>query len=181
MKNFARRIHFDGLLYLTNRIIARIPSHAFRLWFYRRALRCKIGKGSFIFMDAWFDSRGEFRMGFNSTINQKCRMDNRGGIIIGDNVSISAEVCILTADHDPQSATFEGRMNGVIIEDYVFIGTRAMILPGVAIGRGAIVAAGATVTKTVEPLSIVAGVPARVIAKRNPDLLHSVSYCRLFS
>jgi len=54
----------------------------------------------------------------------------------------------------------------VVIEDYVFIGPRAIILPGVTIGKGAVVAAGAVVTKSVEPHTIVAGVPAREIAQR---------------
>lgn len=181
MKNFLRLAHYDARLYLTNRVIARVPSHNARLWYYRHFWRCVIGKGSYIFMDAWFDTRGNFRMGRNSTINQKCRLDNRGGITIGDNVSISAEVCILTADHDPQSATFAGRHGPVAIEDYVFIGTRAVILPSVSIGRGAVVAAGAVVTKTVAPFSIVAGVPARPISERRHDLDYCASYRRLFS
>jgi len=104
-------------------------------------------------------------MGNHSTINEECRLDNRGGITIGDNVSISAQVCILTADHDPGSPTFAGRERAVRIDDHVFIGTRAMILPGVTIGRGAVVAAGAVVTEgtQVPPGSLVMGVPARVV------------------
>ena len=60
----------------------------------------------------------------------------------------------------------------VIIEDYVFIGPRAIILPGVTLGKGAVVAAGAVVTKDVEPFSIVGGVPAKVIGEREPKELH---------
>ena len=113
-------------------------------------------------------------------INQKCRLDNRGGITIGDRVAIAAEVCILTADHDPKRSDFATRLRSVNIEDYVFIGTRAMILPGVTLGKGSIVAAGAVVTKDVAPFTVVAGVPAKPISNRCSDLNYSVSYPRLF-
>ena len=131
-------------------------------------------------MDAWFDSKGQFRMGNNCIINQKCRLDNRSGIYIGDNVSISAETCILTADHDVNSCNFVGRNRPVVIEDYVYIGTRAMILPGVTLGKGSVVAAGAVVTRNVAPHTVVAGVPARVIKTRIENLDYSPHYPRLF-
>lgn len=180
MDNIIKKIYFDGLLYLTNRVVSQIPSHIIRLFFYRYCLGLTIGANSSIFMDAWFDSKKNFNLGKNSVINQKCRLDNRGNITIGDNVSISAEVCILTADHDLQSCDFVGRIRPVNIEDYVFIGTRAMILPGVTLGKGCAVAAGAIVTKSVSPFTIVAGVPAKPIGQRQPDLQYRLSYRRLF-
>ena len=170
----------EGLLYLTNHVINHIPLHFVRLGFYRIFLQFSIGSGSAIFMETWFDSKNYFRMGQNSIINQKCRLDNRGSITIGDSVAISAEVCILTADHDPKRSDFATRLRSVNIEDYVFIGTRAMILPEVTLGKGSIVAAGAVVTKDVAPFTVVAGVPAKPIGIRRSDLNYSVSYRRLF-
>lgn len=170
----------EGILYLTNHVVNHIPLHFVRLGFYRIFLKFDIGSGSAIFMETWFDSKKNFIMGKNSIINQKCRLDNRGNITIGDSVAISAEVCILTADHDPTRSDFAGRLRYVTIEDYVFIGTRAMILPGVILGKGSIVAAGAVVTKNVEPFTIVAGIPAKPIGSRPSDLDYSVSYPRLF-
>ncbi|MBD1934332.1 MULTISPECIES: acyltransferase [Cyanophyceae] len=175
-----KRVLFEGLLYFTNRFVAHIPFHFIRLFFYRFCLGFEIGSDSLIFMDAWFDTRSNFKMGKSSVINQKCRLDNRGGITIGDNVSISAEVCILTADHDLQSSNFKGRHSPVNIEDYVFIGTRAIVLPGVTLSKGSAVASGAVVTKDVAPFTIVAGVPAKPIGSRPDDLKYSANYQRLF-
>jgi acetyltransferase-like isoleucine patch superfamily enzyme len=181
MNDFIRRVRFDGLLYLCNRIVAEIPSHTFRLGFYRKVMGFAIGSRSFIFMGAQFDCRGGFSLGDHSVINERCRLDNRGTLRIGSNVSISSEVCILTADHDPQSEAFAGRNRAVEIGDFVFVGTRAVILPGCNIGRGGIVAAGAVVTKNVEPFSIVAGNPAKVIGQRPQNLNYQLDYARLFA
>ncbi len=79
-----------------------------------------------------------------------------------------------------QSSNFSGRTRPVNIEDYVFIGTRATILPGVTIRKGSVVAAGAMVTKNVEPFTIFAGLPAKSIGIRSSDLHYSASYSRLF-
>ena len=131
-------------------------------------------------MDCVFDCKNGLTIGNNTTINPKCRLDNRGTITIGNNVSISQEVTILTADHDLDSPDFAGRNNPVVIEDYAWIGTRATILPGCVIGKGAVIAAGALVTKSVEPFAVMAGVPAKMIKTRNPDINYNFSYKRLF-
>lgn len=175
-----RRVGFDGLLYITNHVVSFIPSHTIRLWFYRRVMEFQIGKDTHIFMGARFDTKGGFTIGSGSVINENCRLDNRGGIEIGNNVSISAETCILTADHDPFHPQFQGRTSAVRIEDFAFTGTRCLILRGVTIGRGAVVAAGAVVVKDVAPLAVVAGSPARVIKYRKDNFDYDTIYCRLF-
>lgn len=167
-------------LYFANRVVAWIPSHLVRQFYYRKIMRFEIEMDSAIFMGTQFDSAQGFSIAKNSVINQCCRLDTRGGITIGSNVSISADVIILTADHDQNSVDFAGRRSPVKIEDYVWIGTRAMILPGVTIGKGAVVAAGAVVTKDVAPFAIVAGVPAKVIKTRRNDLDYACNYRRLF-
>ncbi len=167
-------------LYICNRVISKIPSHRFRIFMYKQLMNFKIGKGSTVFMNCSFDCSRNFIIGQNSVINSGCRLDNRGTIIIGDNVSISQEVIILTADHDVNSTMGEGILKKVILEDYSWIGTRALILPGVTIKKGAVVAAGAIVTKDVEEYSIVVGVPAKHIKYRNRNLQYSASYKRWF-
>jgi Acetyltransferase (isoleucine patch superfamily) len=68
-----------------------------------------------------------------------------------------------------------------LIEDYVFIGPRAIILPGVKIGKGAVVAAGAVVTKDVAPFSVVGGVPAKIIGERKiKNLSYKLGRARWF-
>lgn len=179
MSGRLRWLSLEAGLYLCNRVIARVPSHRLRLWFYRRVMHYEIGERSYIFLDAQFTTRGKFTLGHHSVINGKCSLDSRGTLTIGNNVSISAEVCILTADHDVHSDDFVGRERPVVIEDYVFVGTRALILPGVHIGRGAVVAAGAIVTRDVEPGVIVAGNPARPIGTRRSQLDYTFDYLRL--
>lgn len=168
------------LIYLCNSWVNRIPSHIFRLWWYRKFMAFDIHSTSTINLYTRFDCRRHFHLGRNSVVNQYCRLDLRGGLSIGENVSISEEVIILTGDHNLSSATFEGRTRRVLIEDYVWIGTRAMILPGVTIGRGAVVAAGAVVTKNVCPHAVVAGVPAQKIGERPASFDYETYYRRLF-
>jgi maltose O-acetyltransferase len=99
---------------------------------------------------------------------------------IGNNVSIAGEVRIYTMEHDVDSPTFEEVGAPVIIDDYVVIGTRVTILPGVHIGRGAVIASGAVVTHDIEPFSVVGGVPAKEIKKRNQDLRYTLKFARVF-
>jgi maltose O-acetyltransferase len=88
---------------------------------------------------------------------------------------------VYNSEHDLESEEFDAIVAPVEIGDYVFIGPRAIILPGVKIGRGAVVAAGAVVTKSVPDFIIVGGVPAKEIGERknkNPD--YKLGRARLF-
>jgi maltose O-acetyltransferase len=81
-----------------------------------------------------------------------------------------------------QTMDLQGRTRAVEIKDYVWIGTRAMVMPGIVIGKGAIVAAGSITTKDVQPFDVVGGVPAKVI-KRRPEsekYAYNASFKRLF-
>ena len=175
-----RSIVSEMRLYVCNHIINRIPSHSVRLAFYRRVMRFKIGKQTFIFMGCTFDCVGGLLIGANSVINANCRLDSRGGLNIGDSVSISNDTIILTADHDMNN-NMEGRALSVKIRDYVWVGTRSMILPGVEIKTGSVIAAGSVVTKDVIENTVVGGVPAKLIKTRlNPRFDYNASYKRLF-
>lgn len=129
----------------------------------------KLGKGSSIHLNTRIN-RFDIRIGKNSVINRRCYLDGRGGLTIGDNVSISPEVHLITASHDAQSTDFSYTVAPVFIEDFVWVGSRATILPGVVLGKGCIVAVGAVVSKNVEPFTIVGGIPAKKIGIRNKEL-----------
>ncbi|MBQ6154460.1 acyltransferase, partial [bacterium] len=101
-------------------------------------------------------------------------------LTIGNHVDIASQVMIWNSEHDLASKTWAAREESVTIEDYVFIGPRAIILPGVTIGEGAVVAAGAVVTKDVAPMSIVAGVPAKEIGIRSSKLDYQLGRFRLW-
>lgn len=160
--------------YLTNHVISHVPSFALRRWWYGRVLGIELGHKTAIHMGCFMWSytprivrRSGVSFGDYTYINRNCCLDIRGSLTIGGNVSISPEVTILTATHGVNDPTFRVRHCPVVIEDHVWIGTRAMILPGVTLGHGCVVAAGAVVTRDVKPLEVVAGVPARPVGLRD--------------
>ena len=86
-------------------------------------------------------------------------------ITIGRKVCINDGVIILSASHNLSDPTWPHKKAPIVIEDYVWIATNAIILPGVTIGEGAVVGAGAVVSRSVKPYAIVAGNPAKPINK----------------
>lgn len=93
-------------------------------------------------------------------------------IQIGSRVCINDGVLILTASHDIQDPAWPLLKNPIIIEDYAWIAVNAIILPGVRIGKGAVVGAGAVVSKDVEAFSVVVGNPARPVANKRAENLN---------
>jgi acetyltransferase-like isoleucine patch superfamily enzyme len=120
-------------------------------------------------------------LGERNVINFGCLFDGRKfQIRTGNNVSIGPEATILTLGHDPRSAVFADRGGDVVIGDRVWIGYRAIVLPGVKIGEGAVVGAGAVVTKDVDHYLIVAGNPARKVGERAVERRETSAECRGF-
>jgi len=111
-------------------------------------------------------SPGKLTLGDYVIINIQCRLACGGGITIGSFCQIGARVSFETVHHQVapvRGGHRPGRGKAIRLEDRVWIGTGAILLGGVTIGEGAVVAAGAVVTKDVPPFSVAAGVPARVI------------------
>lgn len=146
-------------------VIGYVPSHHVRRFFYRLG-GIKIGKGSTIHTGARFYNPTNISIGEDSIIGEGAVLDGRGKLVVGNHVALATNVMIYNCQHDIHDNNFSPVCSAVIIEDYVFIGPRAIVLPGVRIKKGAVVGAGAVVTKNVEEATVVGGVPAQVIGKR---------------
>lgn len=175
------------LNFVTNYFISHLPSYAVRRGWYQHVMGVDMGAGSGVQLGCHLWSYGprsnrrlKTRIGERTIINRGCCLDARSGLKIGADVSISPEVVLLTTQHDVNDAGFALQGRPVVIEDHVWIGMRAMVLPGVTIGRGAVVAAGAVVTADVPPLAIVAGVPAKPVGRRAIDPQYRLARPPLF-
>ncbi len=159
-----------------NHWLSSCPSRRVRRLFLQWYLG-SLGKGSGVQMGCKFLNARRIYLGERNVINFGCLLDGRKyEIRLGNDVSIGPEASILTLGHNPQSSDFADRGGEVRIGDRVWIGFRATILPGVTVGEGAVIAAGAVVTRDVEPYTIVAGTPARKIGERNRDLCYHLSF-----
>jgi len=143
MSNFLRKIRH---------IFSNMIREVYHL--YLRSLGVKIGKNTMISLGAKIDVR-------------------RGQVSIGNNVTITYGVVILSHDY---SALLMGKKheNHTVIEDDVFIGVNSVILPGVRIGNSSIIGAGSVVTRNIPPSSLAVGNPAKVIKKINS--LHGINF-----
>jgi acetyltransferase-like isoleucine patch superfamily enzyme len=160
--------------------IGYIPFNTVRKFFYRLS-GIKMGKNSTIHMWARFYQPKNISIGDDTIIGDHCFLDGRDRLKIGSHVAIASQVLIYNSQHDIDDPNFRPIEKPVEIEDYVFIGPRAIILPGVKISRGAIVAAGAVVSKNIEPYTVVGGVPAKEIRKRKLQSLdYKLGRARLF-
>jgi acetyltransferase-like isoleucine patch superfamily enzyme len=171
------RLFFGGMAaFLYNSMVGHLPSRTLRK-LYLKSWLGKMGTETGVQVGCRFLNGRKVHLGERNVISFGCLLDGRKyQITTGADVSIGPEASILTLGHDPQSAEFADRGGNVVIGNRVWIGYRAMILPGVTIGEGAVVGAGAVVTKDVESFSIVAGNPARRIGERNQDLNYRLKY-----
>jgi putative colanic acid biosynthesis acetyltransferase WcaF len=163
--------------YALNHVVNRIPLVSVRMRAYA-ALGVSFDETSSahisLGVEMWLGRR--LSMGARSTIGQRCYVDARGGIRVDSDVSISREAAILTATHLPDDPQFLARVEPVHLEHHCWIGMRALVLPGVRVGEGAIVGAGALVSSDVEPYAIVGGVPARFLRRRSEDLPYKLDW-----
>jgi acetyltransferase-like isoleucine patch superfamily enzyme len=182
-----RRVLAAGVKYVTNHVIAHIPSFAARHAWYRHILGWDIGPNAAILMGQYVQMAGarssgrRVRVGRGTVINRGCFLYTTGGLVIGEHVSISAGTWLITGSHDIGAHDFATVFRPIVIEDHVWIGVRATILPGVTIGKGAVVTAGAVVTRDVDAYGIAAGVPASIIGTRGlRDPIYALDYRPLF-
>ena len=162
--------------YSYNEIVGKLPSRTLRE-LYLRAWLGGFGKGTGVQLNCRFVDGHNVFLGQRNVINGGCMFRaQRFRIITGSDVSIGPDAALLTLGHDPQSKHFSDKGGEISVGDRVWICYRAVILPGVTIGEGAVVGAGSVVSRDVEPYSIVAGVPARKVGERNPELDYRLNF-----
>lgn len=176
-----------AIKFATNSMINHIPSYSIRHTWYRKVLGWRIGPNAAILLGQHVQMAGvrasglKVSIGKGTVINRGCLLYTTGGILIGENVSISSGVWLVTGTHDMNDPQFADDYSPISIGDYAWIGVRATILSGITIGEGAVVMAGAVVTHDVAPYTVVGGVPARVVSQRklqNPS--YSLDFHPLF-
>lgn len=153
-----------------------IPLHSVRLLLYRHVLGIKIGAHTSVHRGCRFYRPPGICIGQHTVINRGVLLDGRMGLEIGNDVSISEGTAVFTLEHDINDPAFAEQGAAVCIEEKVFVGARAIILPGVTLGEGSVVGAGAVVTRDVAPFTVVAGVPARPMGQRRQDLTYTFDY-----
>jgi len=146
-----------------------IPLPRLRKAIYR-SLGMDIHPTAHIMRNCQFVALGHIHIGARSIIGHDCFLDAKGGISIGCDVNISSFAKIITAKHLIDTADFSGLDKPVTIRDRAWIASAATILQGVEIGEGAVVAAGAVVTKDVGSFAVVGGIPAKVMGTRNRNI-----------
>jgi maltose O-acetyltransferase len=142
------------------------------LW---RAAKVPVGEGSLIMGDLILSGEGDWSallsIGECTYITGPLRINLGGSVRIGSGVNVGHDCLFVTVDHEigqPWRRAGLSTHRSIVIEDGVWIASRVTLLPGVTIGAGAVVAAGAVVTSSVEPHTLVAGIPARVLRRLDP-------------
>ena len=156
-------------------MLTHVPWNTLRLS-YLRAIGLDAGEHTYFFGGSEVIAPQNIEILGNCHIGRFCQIDGRGGIRIGRNVVIASHALLITADHDPQSPDFAGRLGSIVIGDRAWLGSRVTVLKGVTIGTGAVVSAGAVVTTDVPPWTIVGGVPARAIGSRSEHQQYEIDY-----
>lgn len=183
MKDLLRRkwlkLDYGLRLYACN-LAGSIPSFRIRQLVYSRLGRVRIGSKTSVHRGLRLFCLGGISLGEGSVVNGECWLDGRMGLSVGNHVSISIGARLLTLGHDPQSPNFSPLGAPIVVEDYAWIGAFATLLPGVRIGKGAVVGAGSVVTRDVAAYVIVAGSPARPVGERQKELNYVLDHAPLF-
>lgn len=152
-----------------------IPIHHIRKLYFRTIIK-SCGKHVYVGRNIDIRSPRGIVVGDYVVINKRVLLDGRHGLTIGNNVDIAQDAYLWTRHHDYNDDYHSGIGGGTFIDDYTWICCRSNILPGVKIGKGAVVASNAVVVSDVPPMTVVGGVPAKKIAERTSKLLYKLDF-----
>lgn len=172
MKKIFKCLYYSIVLF-GNVFINKIPSRHIRKWFYQ-LLGAKIKRNTVICRRADILYPRGLDLAENVAIGWFVHLDARGGIVVNHDTNISSYTKFITGSHNIDDPYFAAEFKPIVIGHHVWIGSGATILQGVHIGNGAIIAAGAVVTKDVEENTVVGGIPAKFIRKRNDTQLYKI-------
>ena len=159
------KIRNGFLWWWLNVIMCYFPSvHVRRLSL--RIAGMKIPKNTRFFESVHVRNPKGIIMGEGCSIGTRVLLDGRKGLHVGKSVVFGYECIVWSLNHDYNDVNFCTKGAPVTIGDYAWICSRSIILPVIHIGEGAVVASGAIVTKDVPPYAIVAGIPAKIVGKR---------------
>lgn len=163
--------------WVLNHVVNRLPYAAWRMRAYQAfGVRLEAPRTGCVMLGAQVRHPRRVALGRNTVVGPGCLLDARGGIELGANVNVSEGTRFMTAKHLVQDPDFVADFAPVVVGDRVWFGIGATVLGGVRVGEGAVVAAGAVVTKDVPPYAIVGGTPARQIGTRTEDLRYNLDY-----
>lgn len=150
--------------------VGQLPIRFMRMFIYRYAFKMNIGKK--VIIHRGLEIRGGYRITIDdgTIIGDNVLLDGRGGLNIGKNVNFSSNASIYTRQHDVNNIDFNAEQALVSIEDRAWISSNTIVLPGVTIGEGTVLAAGGVAVKDLEPFSIYGGIPAKKIYNRNQNV-----------
>lgn len=152
-----------------NLLITQLPGHWLRLG-WLRALGARLGRGVCVFRGTTVIGAEQLVLGDRVQVGFRVVLDARGGLTVAEDVLISSDTQLLTANHNLSSDDFERQVAPIVIGDHAWVATRAIVLAGVTLGRGAVVSAGGVASRDVPPRAIVGGVPARPLGERSGGL-----------
>lgn len=154
--------------YAVNALVVRASwctSMRLKVWLLR-LFGATIGRGLVIKNEVRIKSPWYLTVGDNCWLGERVWIDNLERVVIGSNVCLSQDAMIITGSHDYHSPTMAYRNAPVQVEDGCWVGARAVVCPGVTVGRNAVLTVGSVLTADAEPNNIYKGNPAVAVRKR---------------
>ena len=163
--------------YVLNHVVNRVPFVGMRMRLYQLfGVDLSDPSTGMIMLHTEVYTPQNLSLGPHTIVGQQCILDARGGIKIGRSVNIGSRTTLQTAKHLIDDPNFVAAYAPIVIHGHAWIAEGCRILAGVTIGEGAVVAAGAVVTKSVGPYEVVGGVPAVHLRMRPATMTYDLSY-----